>query len=857
MNILFIDDYTQSTNNQPITNKARVLAKDLSNNFNQFLSIHHLWMRLTIKQFRKYHLAISKYSIHFTFTTMLRNYLKIAFRSLVRNKAYSAINILGLAFGLACSLMIALWVKDELDMDAFHANESQLYQVFERQYYVDKTEASYLTQGLLAEELKKVIPEIQSATGMEEVRTFTLESGNTIQKMEGSFAGSDFFSMFSYPLLQGTIVSALNDPGSIAISRRMAEQFFGNPEQAIGKPIRFENKEDLLVTAVFENIPSQSSIQFDFLRSWTAYIKENKWVHNWTNTSPSTFIQLRPEIDPDKVETKIKDFVYQYTEKRKGLRVELGLQPYSERYLHSVFKNGQLNGGRIEYVRIFSFVAFFILLIACINLMNLATARSAKRAKEVGIRKVIGALRPSLIIQFLSESMVLTITAGVLALFLVMILLPVFSTLTSKHLSLPLAQPLFWTTLLGVIFITGAIAGSYPALFLSSFNPVRVLKGTLKFDTGSFLFRKGLVVFQFTLSILLIIGMIVMHRQLNYIQHLNLGYDRENLLYIPMEGELIQKYDLFKTEASKLPGILSISRMHQSPTVMEHHTTDISWPGKDPNLTIPFSDTPVGYDFVETMKLQLKEGRDFSKDFGTDSVSYLINETALQKLGYQNPIGQPLWWGSHKGTIIGVLKDFHFNSVYQTIDPLVMRLDKHMRWGTILIRVEAGKTPDVLTGLEKLHKSLNTNFPFTYQFSDQEYTNLYKSEQIVSKLGNCFSFLAIFISCLGLFGLAAYTAESKIKEISIRKVLGASVRTIVIMLSLDFVLLVGIAFAIAIPIAWYSVHQWLQNFAYHISVQWWIFALAGLLALVIAVVTISLQSVKAALANPVKALKTE
>ncbi len=792
---------------------------------------------------------------------MIRNYFKIAWRNLIRNKAFSGINIVGLALGMACSLLILLWVQDERSMDGFHTNGKQLYQVYERQQYDGKIEADYLTQGLLADELKRVIPEVQYASSMEWNNPVTFEAGDKINKMEGTFAGADFFNMFSYPLLQGTPGTALNAPNGIAISRKMADQFFGSPEKAIGQQIRYENKDDLQVTAVFENLPANSSQQFDFLRPWEAYVKVNEWVSNWNNTNPFTLLQLRPGADPVKVAAKIKDFVYRYKAKDKRFITELGLQPYPEKYLNATFKNGQLDGGRIEYVRLFSLVAIFILLIACINFMNLATARSTKRAKEVGVRKVVGAVRSALVGQFVGEAMLLTFFSICIAVLLVTLILPAFNSLTGKQLFLPISQPAFWATLLGLFVLTGFIAGSYPAFFLSSLSPIRVLKGSLRFGAGATTFRKGLVVFQFVLSVMLIVGMIVMYRQTDFVQTKNLGYNRKNLVYVPLEGDLTQKYSLFKEEAGKTPGVLSISQMRGTPTVIAHHNGDFTWPGKDPNVATSFADTPVGYDFVKTMNLTLKEGRDFSKTFGTDSVGFLVNETALAKIGYKNgigsPIGQPLMWGRKQGTIIGVLKNFHFNSMHQTIEPLIIRLDEKRQWGTILVRIEAGKTKEALASLERVCKELNPKFPFTYQFSDQEYAKLYKSEQVVSQLANYFAFLAIFISCLGLFGLATFTAEQRTKEIGVRKVLGASVGSVVTLLSTDFLKLVLIAIIIASPIAWYVMDKWLQGFAYKIDLAWWMFGLAGFLAIAIALLTVSFQSIKAALMNPVRSLRSD
>jgi hypothetical protein len=789
---------------------------------------------------------------------MIKNYFKIAWRNIFRNKAFSAINILGLTLGMACSLLIMLWVQDERSVDAFHVNGKQLYQVYERYSFDGKTEADYPTQALLAEELKRVIPEIKSASSLEWNTTNTFEAGEKIDKMEGSFAGEDFFTMFSYPLIQGSAQTALTTLDGIAISRKMADHFFGNPEKAIGKPIRYENYDNLQVTAVFENLPSNSSQQFDFLRSWLAFKKENSdWINNWGNTDAPTFIQLHKNANPLTVESKIKDFIYRYKEKSKGLKIELALQPYTEKYLHSTFKNGQIVGGRIEYVLLFSMVAIFILLIACINFMNLATARSVKRAKEVGIRKVVGAARLALIGQFIGEAMLPTFFSFIIAIVLVIEFLPAFNSVTGKQLSLPVGETIFWIRLTGLLALVGFVAGSYPALFLSSLKPIKVLKGSLKFNWSAIFFRKGLVVFQFTLSIIMIVGMIVIYRQLDYVQTKNLGYNREGLLYIPLEGELGTKYSIFKEEAAKLPGIKQISKIRQSPTKIGNHTGDIKWIGKDPNLVASFVNTAVGYDFVKTMNLRLAEGRDFSKDYGTDSASFILNETAVEKIGYKDPIGKPLWWGNHEGRIVGVLKDFHFNSMHQAIEPLIIRLDENRQWGTTLVRIEKGKTREALAGLEKICKILNPKFPFTYQFSDLEFAKLYKSEQLVSKLSDYFAFLAIFISCLGLFGLATFAVGQRTKEIGVRKVLGASAPNILALLSGNFLKPVFIAILIASPIAWYVMNKWLENFAYKITIGWKVFAIAGLVTVGIALFTISFQAIKAAIANPVKSLRSE
>ncbi|RRB11910.1 FtsX-like permease family protein [Larkinella knui] len=790
---------------------------------------------------------------------MIRNYLKIAFRNLVRNKTFSAVNMLGLALGMACSLLIMLWVQDERSVDAFHANKNQLYRIYMREFFSGKLQGVIWTPGPLAEELKKSIPEIQYSTPYEWVSDQTFSVGTKINKQATNTVGPDFFKMFSFKLLQGTPEAALKDRNGLAISRSMAEVFFGSPEAAMGKPIRFDNRTDLRVTAVFENLPPNSTLKFDCLRNWDAYVADgNDWAKGWDSTDPLTFFMLRADADPAKVAAKIRHLLDKFNrDGNKPFHTELAMQPFHEYYLNSTFKNAEIDGGRIEYVRLFSFVAVFILLIACINFMNLATARSAKRAKEVGVRKVVGAMRSILIGQFVGEAMLLTAFSVVLAVLFVGLTLPVFNSLTDKQITLPFDSLSSWAILVGLTLVTGLIAGSYPAFFLSSLNPIRILKGTLKFDAKSTWLRQGLVVFQFSLSILLMVGMIIIYRQVEYVQTKNLGYDRENLIYFPLEGDLGKNFDILNRELLQIPSVKNVSHMTASPASNGAGTEGISWAGSDPNDKVRFTPVSVGYDFVKTMNIRLREGRDYSKEFGADSSGYLINEAALKVIGYKHPIGQTINWGGRKGTIIGVLNDFHFQSLHTTIRPLIAHLNTRQRSGNVIVRIEAGKTAEALAQIETVCKKLNPTFPFTYSFTDQEYARQYQSEQVVSKLSTYFAFLAIFISCLGLFGLATFTAEQRTKEIGVRKVLGASVANIVGLLSQDFLKLVAIAIVIASPVAWWAMSQWLQGFAYQITIEWWVFAVAGSLAVLIALLTVSFQSIKAALMNPVRSLRSE
>jgi len=790
---------------------------------------------------------------------MLKNYFRIGWRAIRNNKAFSLINILGLALGLTCSLLIFLWVQDERSMDNFHANGDRLYAVFERVYVDGNINGGYNTPGPLAPELRRLIPEIEYASGSAMPDKLSFEAADKIIKMEGGFADSDYFKMFSYPLLEGSPLTALNSPVSVAISEKMAKQFFGSAATALGKAIRCENKKDLSVTAVFADCPRNVSQKFDFLINWPTLQELNPSIKNWNVNGPNTQLLLKPGADPMAVRMKIKKFLDAYNkEQTASYRIELDMQPFGDGYLHSNFKNGRIEGGRIEYIGIFSLVAVFILLIACINFMNLTTALSGKRAKEIGVRKVAGALRFSLVRQFLGEALFITSLSVVLSLIGVSLLLPLFNQWTGKQIELPVTDSYFWVGLAALTMVTGLIAGSYPAVLLSSFKPIRVLKGTLLFSQTAGMLRKGLVVFQFVLSIVLIVGTLIISKQVNYVQQINLGYNRQDLLYIPLDGELASKFELFSQLALNTPGVESMSRIStQSPSNIENQIGGVFWEGKDPNATPMFTQAATGYDFVKTMDLQLLQGRDFSRDFPSDSVGYLVNESALKIINYKNPIGRPLTQWGKKGRIIGVLKDFHYASLHEPIKPLIIRMAAAGNYGSALVRTEPGKTPQALAGLEKIAKTLNPKFSFTYSFSDEEYQRLYKSEQMVNRLSNVFATLAIFISCMGLLGLAMFTAERRAKEMSIRKVLGARATALFTLLSREFILLVLLALVIATPIAWLSMNDWLLNFAYHINIEWWIFGLAGAMAILIALATVSFQAIKAALVNPMKSLRSE
>jgi putative ABC transport system permease protein len=792
---------------------------------------------------------------------MFKNYLLVACRNLVRNKAFSFINLLGLSLGMASSLLIFLWVQDERGVDSTVAGGPGVYTVYENLVSDGKPDPGYWTPGLLPRELRRSVPDIQYASGYwnREDQPSVFEAGDKNIPYEGTcYADSDFFKVFPYPLLEGTAATALAGVDDMAISRQMAVNFFGSPQAAYGKTLRYDNLRDFRIAAVFDDLPAHNSQHFEYLLNWHFLLTSVTWLYDWIYRSPNTFIRLRPLANPARVEAKISQFLAPYLKDAKvgaGYQTTLGLQPYEETYLRSTFRNGQPATGRIEYVRLFSVVAIFILLIACINFMNLATARSVRRAKEVGIRKTVGAMRSWLIAQFIGEALLLTAMAVVLAVVIAVLLLPTFNQLTHKQIGIPFSNPAFWSGMVGFMLITGIIAGSYPALFLSSLQPVKVLKGTLRFSAGALLFRKGLVVFQFVLSIVLITATIVISKQVDYMQTKDLGFDKANLIYMPFQGDLLGKYEVFKQQLSDMPGIEGVTRSTQAPSHIGAHVYDIDWEGKNPNNRIVAMHNGVGYGYVKMLGLKIIQGRDFSRDYPTDSVGYILNETALRMTGYKDPVGRRFSFFGQQGHIIGVVKDFHLRSLHDPIEPLILYLGETTDWGNVLVKTEPGKTREALSAMESVFRTMEPKFPFRYSFADEEYQKLYDNERTVSRLSDSFSFLAIFISCLGLLGLTMFTAEQRTKEIGVRKVIGASVMDIVLMLSKDIVGLVLLASVIAIPLAWIGMNSWLDNYAYRIPITIWIFLAAVVMAVIVALGTISYQAIKAARANPVKSLQ--
>jgi putative ABC transport system permease protein len=779
------------------------------------------------------------------------NYFKIAWRNLRNNKVYSFINIAGLALGLACTILIALWIQNERSYDQFHANGPLLTRVMANLNWGTETTIPDVPANLNAA-LKKDIPEAKYVATLSE-GNLLLNVANTRYKEKGYYATGDFLRMFSFPLLKGDISSALNPLNGIVITQKLAKKYFGE-QDPVGKMIKIDNTDPFMVTAVLQNIPTNSSLQFDWLIPFEYFRKKNDWLDKWGSYSTDMYLMLTPGASLDRVNAKLDHFL-QKEQNDFSSKDEIFLQPFQNVYLHGNYTAGKPAGGRIEYVRLFSIIAVFVLLIACINFMNLSTARSSKRAKEVGIRKVIGAERRFIILQFLGESLLLTLFSVVLALVIVALTLPVFSTIMGKKLSLNIADPAFIAGAMLITVVTSLVSGSYPAFFLSSFRPVQVLKSAIIKTGSANLFRKGLVVFQFALSILLIVGTLIISQQIGYIRNKNIGMDKEHLLTLTAEGGLLEHLDAFQNELSQSPGIDGVTVMGQNPIEISGNSADLDWSAKPPKQVVSISATSVGYDFLKTLGVPLVEGRDFSRT-RPDSNSYIINESAARLMNMKNPVGQTVSFWSGKGPIIGVVKDFHLHSLHEAITPLILNLQPK-NVSLFMVRTEKGKTQEAIASLQSMVRKYNPAYPFEYHFLDELYEQTYKSEMIVGDLVRIFAGMAIFISCLGLFGLATFTAEQRTKEIGIRKVLGASVSGIAALLSKEFLRLVFIALIIASPIAWWAANNWLSSFAYRISIGWQVFAIAGLAAILIALITVSSRAIRAAVSNPVKSLRTE
>jgi len=788
---------------------------------------------------------------------MLKTYFKLAYRNIIKDKAYAMINITGLAIGLASSILILLWVQNELSYDKFHKNANQVYRI-SCNLLNSKTVGTPagMPAGLAAE-----MPVIKNTVRIQPSNTTLLESGSKKFEEERVFyADPSFMDVFSFPLVKGDRATALKQVDGVLITQEMATKYFGN-EDPIGKVIRKDNKENMVVTGVLANIPANSDLQFDFILPMTSLARTNDDLKNsvWTNFNFYDYLQLDKSFNPSaanllSLEKQINQVFHKHA---ADMKATFQLQPLTKIHLLPE-ELGDLPGhGNAQYVNIFFIIAILILVVACINFMNLATARSARRAKEIGLRKVAGAVRGQLILQFLSESVFISFLSLLLALGIVLLFLPVFNQLADKKLTVNISDVRLWLSLFGIALLTGLISGSYPALFLSGFNPVKVLKGNVKSMGGNLLFRNTLVVTQFMVSIVLLVGTVVIYNQLKFIRDRNPGFEKANLLYMPMTGDIWGKQQALKNELKRNPLTSDFTIITDLPTNLGGWTVSVNWDGKDPHSQISIPVMAVNEDFTHTFRMKLAAGRSFSGAFKTDSSGYMINEkmAGIMGLNANTAIGKPLTLWGNKGTIVGVVKDFNFKPVQQAIEPLVMPFNKI--GGFVVLRTSPGNTSATIQVLSKISQQLNPAYPFKFDFLDQDLSNLYKGEQQMGNIFNLFAILGIFISCLGLYGLSAFMAEQRTKEIGVRKVLGASVLNLIYLLSSGITRLILIAIVIAIPLSWYAVNSWLAGFAYHINVSWLVFFTAAVAALGIAWVTVSYESIKAAIVNPIKSLRTE
>lgn len=790
---------------------------------------------------------------------MFQHHLLLIYRNFKRYKSSFLINLLGLTAGLCCALMIYLWVMDEMHMDKFHAHNDQLYQVMENEITATGINTRDATAGLLGESLAKDMPEVEAAVTTSPtywLKESKVNTGNNPGlKAVGKFVGPDFLKIFSYPLIAGNATQMLTGKNNIAISEGLAKKLFHSTD-VVGKEMMWSNAElkgerHVLITGVFKDMPANSSDRFDFLIPLEVLLKESNYTQ-WSNLGPNTFLLLRKGTDPRHFSAKIEDFMA-----KKGHPYRrLFIRPASDAYLYGKYENGVLTGGRIDYVKLFSMIAVFILVIACINFMNLSTAKAARRMKEVGIKKVMGASRKSLIFQYMSESVMLTLLSLFLALLCLELFLPQFNSITDKNLTLHFDLQMVGVLLLITLF-TGLFAGSYPALYLSGFNPAAALKGKLGNTMAELWTRKGLVVFQFTLSVILIVSVFVIYKQIEFVQTQNPGYKKDNVMYFETEGRLKDNIGSFLTELRKVPGVVKAAGMDRDFLGDLSTTTgDFNWEGRNQKDVIKFQKGRISADMVETLGMKMASGRSFSGQYGADSSKVLVNEAAIKVMGLKNPVGKifGIWGKDYQ--IAGVIKDFNYESMHQEVKPMFFTLaNKDLT--RVMIKIKAGSEKETISGILDFYKKFNPGFTLDYKFLDQDFQDQYVAERRVAVLSRYFSALAVIISCLGLFGLATFTAERRLKEIGIRKVLGASEASLIMILSKDFTKPVIAAILIALPMSYIMTQYWLNTFAYRIELQLWYFVAAGLLALLISWLTVGIQAIKAASVNPIQCLKAD
>jgi putative ABC transport system permease protein len=786
---------------------------------------------------------------------MLRNYLTVAFRTLWRDRLQSGINVLGLALGMACALLMGLLIADELSYDQFHTKGNRLYKAYNRSVFEGKIHCWGVTPAPLAPTLKAEYTGIAATTRYTWPNPYLAVYGRQRLKLSTVFVDPDFLTMFSFPLVQGQAKTALSSPKSVVLTQKTARKLFGSTDP-IGKLVRFDNQYDMLVSGVMQDLPTNTDFDFEVLLPYsfikTVYGYDDVY---WGNNSYQTFVELAPQASLATVNANIRQVTIQHSKQQEDN--EVFLYPFERLRLYGQFENGVEASGVIVYIRLVGYIAVFILLLACINFMNLSTARSEKRGREVGIRKVVGATRSSLAGQFLGESLLLTSVSFGLAILLAQLTLPALNTLTVKQLIMPYGSGLFWLGCLLLVLFTGTLAGSYPALFMASMEPVRVLKGRLAFGRSSLTPRQLLVVFQFVITVTLLIATVVVKRQLAYTQQRDMGYNRANLVYTNFEGDIEKKYDLIRDELLRGQVATAVCTSSGLMSRSSSNTWGLTWRGKPEGSKITFDQLNSRGDFVKTMGLTLLAGRDLDRrTYPTDSTACLINESAAKILGFKQPLGEVIRNDNRAYRIVGIFKDFVWGSPFGKVPPMLVRGGQW--FGNLHYRLNPALPTEVaLKKAEAIFKKHNPAFPFEATFIDYEFQLKYERILSIDKMANAFAALAVVIACLGLFGLATFMAERRTKEIGIRKALGANVPSLVGLLNRDFLKLVLIAIVIAIPLAWWLMDRWLQDFQYRTPLNWWLFALAGGLAVGVALLTVSYQSIRAALTNPVEALRSE
>jgi predicted permease len=783
---------------------------------------------------------------------MFKNYIKTIFRNLWKNKTYSFLNIFGLAVGVTCAGLIFLWVENEFSYDHENVKRNYLYSIEENQAYNGKIYTFLATPGLLAPAMKTEIPGVANTARATWDKSVLFSIGEKSIFETGSYVDSSLFSMFTIPFLQGSPSTAFTQLHSVVISEKMAKKFFGDDRNIIGKTIKVDNKESYAITGVFKDFPDNSTYKFEWFSPFQIFFDQNSWLKNWGSNGIKTFVELTPKTSPQSINKILNGYIQKRAPQAVARPFLFGMNDWR---LRNQFIEGKQTGGRIEFVNMFTIIAWIILLIACINFMNLATARSEKRAREVGVRKVLGAEKKTLIGQFILEALFMAFLSLLLAVGMILLILPAFNLLIEKQLTLGLNNPIHIIGLLSIALVCGLVAGSYPALYLSSFNPVFVFKG-LKMKSGSAsLIRKGLVIFQFTISIVLIICTIIIYQQVQHVKNRDLGYNKDNLITMDTQGEMVKHFQAIRQDLMRTGVVENAATSSLGMLWMGSNTDDYVWEGKDPNKKILITMDMVSPEYLSTTRMKLVQGKDFESV--SDSNKIIINETLASLMGKGSAIGKIIRQDTTKYEVIGVVKNFVYGDMYGGSDPLIFFC--YPPWASNLyVRLKpTGDPENAIAKIETVMKTNNPGYPFDYKFVDEQFNEIFKTEMLIGKLSRVFASLAIVISCLGLFGLAAYTAERRTREIGIRKVLGASVSGITGLLSKDFLRLVLVSGIIAFPLAWWAMHKWLQNYAYRIEISWWVFLLAGSLAVLIALLTISSQAIRAALTSPVKNLRTE